>query len=66
MRRSKVEPVVHVLDDGREFVAMSDAHGYPERKAWLRQMGFVLRQELHLQGWFRSPTRGDGAGLKSL
>lgn len=66
MRRSKVEPVVHLLDDGREFVALADAHAYPERRRWLLDRGFIKRDELTLAGWFRSPTRGDGAGLRLL
>ena len=63
-RISSVTRVIRLLDDGREFVHWRDGIG-AARRAWLRAFGFVYRNEYGMtsrkRGWFRSPTRGDGA-----
>jgi hypothetical protein len=61
-RISSVTRVIRLLDDGREFVSRRDGVG---RREWLRAFGFVYRDKDGprgaRRGWFRSPTRGDGA-----
>ncbi len=55
---------IELLDDGREFVGMVNA-GSAKIRAQLVHDGFVFRDEQRMkscrEGWFRSPTRGDGA-----
>lgn len=63
-RLSRVTRCIRLLDDGREFVSRKDGAD-PSRRAWLKAFGFVYRDETgergRRRGWFRSPTRGDGA-----